>query len=147
MLSLNHYRLLKVIGWAGAIDSLRRLHCLIYMLGAAGCPVVMDFDRTWGVPYSRRLAHLVDDLVRVGLLDERASDELSPHCYTYTLSAAAPPKISELEELGRVRQAARSLMPFRWLVDHLQKFSPEELEEAVRAVDRRGEQISQEDRS
>ena len=115
---MNRFQLAKLVDWAGTLESRKRMQKVVYMLQAAGCPLLVDFYLHRYGPYSSEVASLTDQLVRDGILDEtETTNTYGNSQYKYQLSslgqtaiANALSKTSGTDPLLGHEELAKSLL-------------------------------------
>jgi uncharacterized protein YwgA len=70
---------------------------MVYLLQAAGCPLQAEFSLHHYGPYSPDVARLSAEMVREGLLEEKAESHAVGRRYSYRLSQQAKMQLAQLE--------------------------------------------------
>ena len=109
---MTRYQLAKIVGWAGTLQTRKRLQKVAYLLQVAGCPLGGEFSLHHYGPYSQEVARLTDETVRAGLLEERTAPNVAGQQYSYMLSEAAGRQVAEFEAGAQGSALARRMAPF-----------------------------------
>jgi uncharacterized protein YwgA len=112
---MTRYQLAKIVSWADLLQTRKRLQKVVFMLQAVGCPLGADFILHHYGPYSEEVSRLTDELVRLNLLKEAASENSVGQQFSYRLSEDAGEQMSQLERTERGRQMAEQMAPFEGL--------------------------------
>lgn len=117
---MDRYSLVKLVQWCGSggLQGRKRLQKVVFFLQRAGCPVGAEYALHHYGPYSRDVAETCDDLVAMGLLEERASGNAQGGTqYTYTLAAAGESAVSQVEK--KQGEGPKTFAEFKPLADEL----------------------------
>lgn len=128
---MTRYELAKLVTWADTLHSRKRLQKVVFLLQAAGCPLEADFILHHFGPYSEHVSRLTDELVRLDLLKEAATDNTVGQQYSYRLSEQAGEKMRHLEESEEGRPMAQKMAPFENLAKSLLREDLKDLELAA----------------
>lgn len=109
---MNRYQMAKLVSWAGALESRKRLQKVVFMLKAAGCPLDADFYLHHYGPYSEEVARLTDEMVRQDLLDECSEPCGQGMKYTYSLPKEVLQQLQQLETTEQGQKWAKELSPY-----------------------------------
>jgi uncharacterized protein YwgA len=111
-LRMTRYQLVKLVEWAGTLNSRKRLQKVVFLLQAAGCPIEVDYTLHHYGPYSQEVARLSDELVQLDLLAETSGPNQVGLQYSYELTDHATKEIAELEKTAKGKALAKQLTPF-----------------------------------
>jgi uncharacterized protein YwgA len=128
---MTRYELTKLVSWADTLHSRKRLQKIVFFLQAAGYPLEADFILHHFGPYSEHVSRLTDELVRLVLLKEGATDNAVGQQYSYQLTEQAREKMQQLEESEQGRLMAEKMVPFEPLVKSLLRVDLKDLEVAA----------------
>jgi uncharacterized protein YwgA len=128
---MTRYELAKLVSWADTLHSRKRLQKVVFLLQAAGCPLNADFILHHFGPYSEHVSRLTDELVRLDLLKEAATDNSVGQQYSYRLSERAREKMRHLEESKQGRLMAEQMAPFETMAKGLLREDLKDLEVAA----------------
>jgi uncharacterized protein YwgA len=129
--TMTRYQLAKLVAWADILDSRKRLQKVAFLLQAAGCPLEADFILHRPGPYSEYLSRLTDEMVRLGMLEENATESPVGSQYSYRLSPQTSEEMRHLEQAERGRRMAEQMAPFEKLAMYLLFVDVKELEVAA----------------
>jgi hypothetical protein len=99
---MTAFELAKIVHWAGTLKTRKRLQKVVYLLQASGAPIAADYTLHHYGPYTSDVAHLTDQMVQTGLLEEQAGSNGIGNQFSYTLSAVAAKQLAELEKNAKV---------------------------------------------
>ena len=128
---MDRYQLGKLVQWAGpSLKTRKRMQKVVYLLKAAGCPIDADFFLHHYGPYSTELAQLTDELVRNGMLVERATSNPRGQQFEYSLAVEPGESLSKYEETPAGMSALALLRPYESRAQDLLRKDVSELEHA-----------------
>jgi uncharacterized protein YwgA len=125
---MTRYQLAKIVGWAGTLDTRKRMQKVAYLLQVAGCPLEAEYNLHHYGPYSQEVSRLADDMVQANLLIERAESNLVGQQYSYRLSDGARQSLSDFEATLLGRSLSESMVRFEPLARQLFQADLKELE-------------------
>ncbi len=95
---MHAYHLIKLVQWAGKLQSRKRLQKVVYLLQASGCPELnADYILHHYGPYSFDVASMTDQLVRMNLLHETAESTGVGTQYSYKVSEGGAQTLQQFE--------------------------------------------------
>jgi uncharacterized protein YwgA len=125
---MTRYQLAKVVGWAGTLDTRKRMQKVAYLLQVAGCPLEAEYGLHHYGPYSQEVSRLTDEMVQANLLIEKAESNLVGQQYSYRLSDGARQSLSDFEATPQGRSVSESMSRFEPLARRLFQSDLKELE-------------------
>ena len=109
---MTRYQLVKLVEWAGTLNSRKRLQKAVYLLQAGGCPFEAEYTLHHYGPYSQEVARLSDELVRADLLAETSHQNQVGLQYSYEVTKDAKARIQDLEATPEGMRMEAQLTPF-----------------------------------
>lgn len=132
---MNRYQLAKLVSWAKRLETRKRLQKVVFLLQAAGCPLVeAEFTLLHYGPYSEDLARLTDEMVRQALLDEEVSENPKGKQYSYQIPTVVKKEILEIEKSSKGRKWKAELGEFEEVAKEYLKENLQRLEHASTIV-------------
>jgi hypothetical protein len=123
---VTRYQLVKLVQWAGTLNSRKRLQKVVFMLQVAGCPMEAEYALDVIGPYSQDVRHRVDEMTQAGLLEEEFVNV--DKTYSYRLGEETQKLLADFEKTREGHKQSRSLAPYRELGCLLLKTAVEILE-------------------
>ena len=110
---MNKYQLVKVIAIAEKVHTRKRVQKVVFLLQAAG----LDFGATFRLhhfgPYSAEVASSLDEMSRLGVLEEQRYANVVGWQSEYSLSTDAKRSLVEFEETEKGRASAAQVDKFK----------------------------------
>ena len=131
---MTRYQLAKVVGWAGTLDTRKRMQKVAYLLQVVGCPLDADYGLHHYGPYSQEVSRLTDEMVRAGLLIETAKSNPVGQQYSYYLSDEARRSLDAFEATPSGMGLSTLMAPFETLARRLFQAALKDLEFAATIV-------------
>jgi uncharacterized protein YwgA len=131
---MTRYQLAKLISWAGTLHSRKRLQKVACMLQAAGCGLDAEYRLHHFGPYSDDVAHLADEMVQAGLLEEEEKTTAIGNTYDYKLSDKAAELLAGFESTPEGKEQAAALGKYETQARRLLGADPKHLEHAATIV-------------
>jgi uncharacterized protein YwgA len=125
---MTRYQLAKIVDWAGTLQSRKRMQKVIYLLGAAGCPLENDFGLHLFGPYSPEVAGRADEMTSLGLLREERVGNFAGQQFNYSLTKETKARLSALEATPEGQTWAQELAPYEARAKELLATDVRELE-------------------
>src|SRR5579863_3270500 len=94
---MTPYQLAKLISWAGTLRSRKRMQKVVFLSQSAGCPFDAEYRLHHFGPYSDGVAHITDEMVQVGLLEEVEKTTSVGNSYDYRIPEKSVRAIAEFE--------------------------------------------------